>query len=35
MITEGASPQEIVDFPVSTLEIDIRLAPMLSAVRRS
>lgn len=30
MITEGASPQEIVDFPVSTLEIDIRLGDLIS-----
>lgn len=29
MITEGASPQEIIDFPVGTLEIDIRLRDLI------
>jgi hypothetical protein len=29
MITEGATPQEIIDFPISTLEIDIRLEDLL------
>jgi hypothetical protein len=29
MITEGATPQEIIDFPIGTLEIDIRLEDLL------
>jgi hypothetical protein len=29
MITEGATPQEIIDFPVGTLEIDIRLGDLI------
>lgn len=29
MITEGATPQEIIDFPISILEIDIRLEDLL------